>query len=71
MLIPVLFVYVQRLRANQQGVEAKVFKIYQALEMILDPKSWGWMILALLVGIPGGGIAIFGPLILRGFGFDK
>lgn len=64
-------VAVERLRANQQGVETKVFKMYQVWEMILDPKSWCWMILALLNAIPAAGMIIFGPLILRGFGFDR
>lgn len=64
-------VAVERLRANQQGVETKVFKIYQVLEMISDPKSWCWMILSMLIAIPAAGMIIFGPLILRGFGFNR
>jgi len=42
----------------------------QVLEMVLDIKSWCWMALMFLVSLPSGGIQTFGPLIIRGFGFD-
>ncbi len=42
----------------------------QVLEMVLDVKSWCWMALMFLVSLPSGAIATFGPLIIRGFGFD-
>ncbi|KAJ2926966.1 hypothetical protein H1R20_g10133, partial [Candolleomyces eurysporus] len=61
---------VERIRANQQGVETKIFKWKQVLETLLDLKSWCWMSLLLLHAIPAGAINIFGPLIVRGFGYD-
>ncbi|KAF9449741.1 MFS general substrate transporter [Macrolepiota fuliginosa MF-IS2] len=61
---------VERLRANNQGLETKSFKPSQALEMLTDLKSWCWMTLMFLMAIPAGGITTFGPLILKGFGFD-
>lgn len=61
---------VERLRANQQGVETKIFKFKQVLETLLDLKSWCWLSLLLLTAIPGAAINIFGPLIVRGFGYD-
>ncbi|KAL9714471.1 hypothetical protein Ac2012v2_002786 [Leucoagaricus gongylophorus] len=61
---------VKRLRANNQGVENKSFRMSQAFEMITDLKSWCWMALMFLMAIPAGGIGTFGPLILKGFGFD-
>ncbi|KAJ3503602.1 hypothetical protein NLJ89_g8358 [Agrocybe chaxingu] len=61
---------IERLRANQQGVETKEFKINQVIEMLCDLKSWCWMLLAVALNIPGGGILAFGPLIMNGFGFD-
>ncbi len=61
---------VERLRANQQGIETKEFKWSQALEMITDLKSWGWMGLLFLISVPSGGISTFGPLIISGFGFS-
>ncbi|TFK73221.1 allantoate permease [Pluteus cervinus] len=61
---------VERLRANQQGLETKQFKFSQATEMLLDIKSWCWMVLMFSISVPAGGILAFGPFILQGFGFD-
>ncbi|KJA25086.1 hypothetical protein HYPSUDRAFT_135365, partial [Hypholoma sublateritium FD-334 SS-4] len=61
---------VERIRANQQGLTVNVFKIKQVYEMLFDIKSWCWMGIALLINIPSGGIAAFGPLIIKGFGFN-
>ncbi|PPQ83496.1 hypothetical protein CVT25_006986 [Psilocybe cyanescens] len=48
---------VERIRANQQGLETKKFKMRQVLEMFLDLKSWCWMLLMLATALPGSGIA--------------
>ncbi|EAU85196.2 allantoate permease [Coprinopsis cinerea okayama7 len=61
---------VERLRSNQQGLETKVFKFKQVLETLLDLKSWCWMGLMLLYAIPNAAITVFGPMIIRGFGYD-
>ncbi|KAF8813474.1 allantoate permease [Phlegmacium glaucopus] len=60
----------ERIRANQQGLETKTFKFSQVIEMFLDIKSWLGVSLLFVVAIPNGGIITFGPLILRGLGFD-
>ncbi|PFH51092.1 hypothetical protein AMATHDRAFT_192003 [Amanita thiersii Skay4041] len=62
---------VERLRANQQGLETKEFKIAQTVEMFLDLKSWCWMTMMFVITIPVAGINIFGPMILQGLGFDS
>ncbi|KAF9522154.1 allantoate permease [Crepidotus variabilis] len=62
---------IERVRANQQGLESKQFKMRQLLEMVLDIKSWCWMLLMFLLSVPTGGVAAFGPLIIHGFGFDQ
>ncbi|KAF8150960.1 major facilitator superfamily domain-containing protein [Crassisporium funariophilum] len=61
---------VERIRANQQGLETKTFKKEHVFEMLLDVKSWCWMFLMFTAAVPQGGIGAFGPLIIRGFGFD-
>lgn len=38
--------------------------------MLLDVKSWCWMAMSFLFGLPAGGIVTFGPFIIRGFGFN-
>jgi hypothetical protein len=40
------------------------------LETLLDLKSWCWMGLLILHAIPAGAINVFGPLVVRGFGYD-
>ncbi|KDR78640.1 hypothetical protein GALMADRAFT_1364881 [Galerina marginata CBS 339.88] len=61
---------VERIRDNQQGMESKTFKIKQFLEVLGDVKTWCWVGIGFLVALPGGIIGSFGPLIMRGFGFD-
>ncbi|TFK22770.1 allantoate permease, partial [Coprinopsis marcescibilis] len=61
---------VERLRSNQQGLETKVFKFKQVRETLMDLKSWLWMALMLLYSIPTAAITVFGPLIVRGFGYE-
>ncbi|KAJ7287840.1 major facilitator superfamily domain-containing protein [Mycena rebaudengoi] len=60
----------ERLRANNQGTEAKVWKWDQVWECALDPKSYLWFALLFLCAVPSGGIGAFGPLIIQGFGFN-
>ncbi|KAF8210569.1 MFS general substrate transporter [Mycena galopus ATCC 62051] len=60
----------ERLRANNQGTETKVWKWDQVLEVFLDVKTYLWFILLFLCAVPSGGIGAFGPLIIQGFGFD-
>lgn len=63
---------VERLRANQATVEGQhEFKWSQVLEAFIDPKTWLWVILALLPNLGSSLPSIFGPLIVQGFGFDQ
>ncbi|KIK62936.1 hypothetical protein GYMLUDRAFT_197181 [Collybiopsis luxurians FD-317 M1] len=61
----------ERLRANNQGTETKVWKWDQVLELVLDPKTYLWFALLFLCAVPSGGIGAFGPLIISGFGFNQ
>ncbi|KAF7376363.1 MFS general substrate transporter [Mycena sanguinolenta] len=60
----------ERLRANNQGTETKVWKWDQVLEVFLDIKTYLWFALLFLCAVPSGGIGAFGPLIIQGFGFN-
>ncbi|KAI0033575.1 major facilitator superfamily domain-containing protein [Vararia minispora EC-137] len=64
-------VAVERLRANNQGTESKIWKWSQALEVLIDPKSYMWFAFMFLCALPSGGISAFGPLIIQGFGFNQ
>ncbi|KAF8869063.1 MFS general substrate transporter [Infundibulicybe gibba] len=61
----------ERLRANNQGTESKVWKWDQVRELIIDPKTYLWFLLLFVCAAPSGGIGAFGPLIIQGFGFNQ
>ncbi|KAK7680293.1 hypothetical protein QCA50_016533 [Cerrena zonata] len=62
---------VERLRANNMGTETKVWKWNHVLELVLDVKSYLWFAMLFLCALPSGGIGTFGPLIIKGFGFNQ
>ncbi|KAJ7178376.1 MFS general substrate transporter [Mycena crocata] len=64
-------VALERLRANNQGTESKVWKWDQVVEVLLDLKTYLWFSLLFLCAVPSGGIGAFGPLIIQGFGFNQ
>jgi hypothetical protein len=60
---------VQRVRANQNGIETKVWKKYQFIEAITDVKTWlffGFACVSSLLGGVGSQYAI----IIQSFGFS-
>ncbi|TCD62052.1 hypothetical protein EIP91_007528 [Steccherinum ochraceum] len=64
-------VAVERLRANNMGTETKVWKWAQVWEVVVDPKTYLWFAMLFLCALPSGGISAFGPLIIKGFGFNQ
>ncbi len=62
---------VERLRANQTGTGTHEFKWSHIFELAIEPKSYLWIGLALLLNIGASVSGTFGPLILSGFGFDS
>ncbi|EPS29216.1 putative transporter [Penicillium oxalicum] len=60
---------VVRVRANQQGIGNKHFKMYQVKESLLDPIPWAFFFYALVADIPNGGLSNFFSLLITGFGF--
>ncbi|KAF2443408.1 MFS allantoate transporter [Karstenula rhodostoma CBS 690.94] len=61
---------VERLRANQTGIENKHLKGYQVVEALKDPKTWFFFILGAIHNTPNGGISNFGTIIIKGFGYS-
>jgi len=61
----------ERLRANQTGTGSTKFKFGHVLEVALEPKTYLWVGMAMLLNIGASVTNIFGPLILGGLGFDK
>ncbi|KAJ5530822.1 hypothetical protein N7527_004215 [Penicillium freii] len=62
---------VERLRTNQNSSTSYEFKWSQALEVLIEPKSWLFVTMALLPNMGSALPSLFGPLIVTGFGFDQ
>lgn len=62
---------IERLRANNQGTETKIWKWDQVTDALVDPKTYLWFLLLFACAVPSGGIGAFGPLIIQGFGFNQ
>ncbi|KKZ61369.1 hypothetical protein EMCG_04014 [[Emmonsia] crescens] len=62
---------IERLRANQIGTGSREFKWSHVLEAALEPKSYLWIVMSVLVNIGASVASVFGPLVLSSFGFDK
>lgn len=61
---------IERLRANQTGTGSREFKWSHVLEVVLEPKTYLFIGLAMLLNIGAAVTNTFGPLILSGFGFS-
>ncbi|KAK6073991.1 MFS transporter [Seiridium cupressi] len=62
---------IERLRANQTGIGSRDFKWSHVAELFLEPKSYLWIGMSLLLNVGAAVQNTFGPLILQGLGFDK
>ncbi|KAL0059067.1 hypothetical protein AAF712_014244 [Marasmius tenuissimus] len=63
---------VERLRANNTGNSATdKYKWGQALEALLEIKTWLFLSMTLLLNVGASVTTVFGPIILSGLGFDK
>ena len=57
---------VERLKANQTGIENKHLKAYQVCEAFKDIKLYFFFTLGVVGNIPNGGISNFGTIIIKG-----
>lgn len=62
---------IEPLRANQTGTGNRDFKWYHLAEAAIEPKTYLWIFMALLLNVGASVTNTFGPLILKGLGFDK
>lgn len=60
----------ERLRANQTGTGTREWKWAQVLEVFVDPKSLIWLAIATFVNTGAAVTNVFGPTLIRNFGFD-
>jgi Major Facilitator Superfamily len=62
---------IERLRANQTGTGSRELRWDHIREAALEPKTYLWIGMALLLNVGAAVTNTFGPLILKGLGFDK
>ncbi|ELR09397.1 hypothetical protein GMDG_03961 [Pseudogymnoascus destructans 20631-21] len=62
---------IERLRANNTGIGSREFNWSQVIEVFLDPKTYLWFALTLLLNVGAAVTNVFDPLILGGLGMDK
>ncbi|KAL8792445.1 MAG: hypothetical protein Q9195_004978 [Heterodermia aff. obscurata] len=60
---------IERVRANQQGIGNKYFKLYQFKEALLDPLTWAFVLFSVSSNIPNGGLTNFFNQIIVSFGY--
>lgn len=61
---------IERVRANQQGIGNKKFKMKQLKEALTDPITWAFAFLALAGNIPNGGLTNFFSQLIVSFGYS-
>ena len=62
---------VERLRANQTGIGSTNFEMSHLWELVIEPKTYLWIAMSLLLNVGASVTNTFGPLILSGLGFNK
>jgi hypothetical protein len=62
---------VERVRDNDQGIQAKRWKMDQVKEALTDPLAWLLVVMILFQTLVNGGIYTFNALLInKAFGFD-
>ncbi|KAL4873109.1 hypothetical protein BDV12DRAFT_192607 [Aspergillus spectabilis] len=61
---------VQRLAKNKTGITNRQWKWDQALEAIIDPKTWILFFFNIAINIPNGGLTTFSGIIINNLGFS-
>lgn len=60
---------VERVRANETGIQNRTYKRYQAIEAVADPVIWCYVFLQVTSTLVIGGLGVFSGLIITSFGF--
>lgn len=60
---------VERVRANETGIQNKTYKKYQIIEALADPVIWCYVLLQITSTLIIGGLGVFSNLIIKSFGF--
>lgn len=61
---------IERVRANETGIQNRTYKRYQMIETISDPVIWCYVMLQITSTLIIGGLGVFSNLIITSFGFS-
>jgi hypothetical protein len=61
---------IERVRANETGIQNKKYKRYQLVEAVSDPLIWCYVLLQLSSTLVIGGLGVFSNIIIKSFGFS-
>jgi predicted MFS family arabinose efflux permease len=61
---------VQRLAENKTGITNRQWKWDQAMEAVIDPKTWILFFFNIAINIPNGGLTTFSGIIINNLGFS-
>ncbi|KAJ5775675.1 uncharacterized protein N7511_000686 [Penicillium nucicola] len=62
---------IERVRANQTGIQNRNFKRAHVLEAIQDPQVWLYILIQVIIQIPTGGLGSFSTILIKNFGFTE
>ncbi|RSH77024.1 uncharacterized protein EHS24_003965 [Apiotrichum porosum] len=60
----------RRMTESRTGMENKTFKVHQAVEALVDPKTWFYFLINIALNIPNGGMITFNSIIVQSLGFS-
>lgn len=63
--------WVRRLAPNKTGIVNKTWKWDQAIEALIDPKTWIIFFFNIAINIPNGGLITFNAIIIKNLGFTS
>lgn len=61
---------IERVRANETGIQNKTYKAYQVVETLKDPVIWCYVMLQITSTLVIGGLGVFSNIIITSFGFS-
>ncbi|KAJ9656357.1 hypothetical protein H2198_005040 [Neophaeococcomyces mojaviensis] len=62
---------IERLRANQTGIENKHFKLQQFIECFTDPQTYLLALITISSNVPNGAVSSFQATIIKSFGYTS
>ncbi|KAJ5689527.1 hypothetical protein N7462_003919 [Penicillium macrosclerotiorum] len=62
---------IERVRANQTGIQNRKFKREHVYEAARDPQIWLYILIQIIIQIPTGGLGSFSTILIKNFGFTE